>query len=86
MLSTTLEYSYNKFSDSYWICYILVSNFSSFEFIDDILSVFPDDNDLAAAKLAFVNFRKSVTVCRNLLKLQIEKERPETMVNNKKAK
>ena len=29
-----------------------------FEFIDDILSVFPDDNDLAAARLAFVNFRK----------------------------
>ena len=29
-----------------------------FEFIDDILRVFPDDTDLAATQLAFVNFRK----------------------------
>tara|TARA_Y100000768_G_scaffold388081_1_gene382019 strand:+ start:2233 stop:2622 length:390 start_codon:yes stop_codon:yes gene_type:complete len=29
-----------------------------FEFIDDILKVFPDDTDLEATKLAFVNFRK----------------------------
>jgi len=29
-----------------------------FEFIDDVLSVFPDDTDLAAAKIAFSNFRK----------------------------
>jgi hypothetical protein len=29
-----------------------------FEFIDDVLRVFPDDTDIAAAKLAFAKFRK----------------------------
>ena len=29
-----------------------------FEFIDDVLRVFPDDTDIAAAKIAFINFRK----------------------------
>ena len=38
--------------------YLKAFNDHFFEFIDDILTVFPNDNDLEAAKLAFLNFRK----------------------------